>query len=334
MWRLFSLCALSLLLYLTVFAGLVDRPLSLGVLRLELLQKMARLAVMPSPKLVILAGSNGPYSHSCVVLSAMLNMPCENAGIAVGIGLDDLFARYEPLLHRGDVVYMPMELQQYTADSRAYQAGVDGAFLLRRDRGILAQLPLPRVLGAVFCCTLADLTEALVEMPLAADGVIQPARLLSAEYNAQGDRIDNDLSARNAALLTQLPRIAPSARAISTGYGALLIARFVARESGKGVTIIGGMPVDYASANTPSGVISAIVGIYTVHGGAFMVLPNLSRYPRADFFNSEDHLAKPCQYMHSILVAQRLAMLLHRPVLPPPLSVLRFAADCPSAAGD
>ena len=72
--------------------------MSLGLLRLELAQKTARLAALPSPKLVILAGSNGPYSHSCVVMGAMLNMPCENAGIAVGIGLDYLFARWKPLL--------------------------------------------------------------------------------------------------------------------------------------------------------------------------------------------------------------------------------------------
>src|SRR6516165_7333059 len=95
MRRLFRLCSLSVLVYIVVFAMVVDRPLSLGVLRLELLQKTARMAALPSPKLVIMAGSNGPYSHSCVVMSVMLNMPCENAGIAVGIGLDDIFVRYE-----------------------------------------------------------------------------------------------------------------------------------------------------------------------------------------------------------------------------------------------
>jgi len=78
MWRLLKLCGLSLLIYLMVFSVVVDRPLSLGVLRLELLQKTARLAALPSPKLVILAGSNGPYSHSCVVLSAMLK--CGHCG--------------------------------------------------------------------------------------------------------------------------------------------------------------------------------------------------------------------------------------------------------------
>lgn len=332
MRRLLKLCGLSLLVYLVVFAMLVDRPLSLGVLRLELLQKAARLATLPSPKLVILAGSNGPYSHSCVVFTAMLNMPCENAGIAVGIGLDDIFARYEPSLRAEDVVYMPMELQQYTATARSYQAAVDGAFLLRRDRQVLRQLPLPRMLGAIFCCSLADFTEAVVEMPLATLGIIQPARILGAEYNEQGDRIDNELAGRDAALLVQPPRALPPVRDIEAGYGTSLIAGFIARESRKGVVVIGGMPVDYSEVHMPDSVVAAVANIYLANGGSFMMIQNQSEYPRADFFNGEDHLAKPCQYMHSILIARRLAVLLHRPMAPPPAPVLAIAAECPFAA--
>jgi hypothetical protein len=332
MWRLLRLCGLSLLVYLAVFSMVVDRPLSLGVLRLELLQKAARLAVLPSPKLVILAGSNGPYSHSCVVFSAMLNMRCENAGIAVGIGLDDIFVRYEPFLHAGDVVYMPMELQQYTATARGYQASVDGAFLLRRDRFVLRQLPLPRVLGAGFCCSLADFTESVVEMPLAGLGVIQPGKILGAEYNEQGDRIDNELADRDAALLVQPARAVPAVQDIESGYGTALIAGFVARESRKGVIVIGGMPVDYSEVHVPDSVILAIAGIFEANGGKFTVLPDLSEYPRADFFNGEDHLAQPCQYMHSIFIAWRLAALLHKQAVLPPVSVSNLAAACPSVA--
>jgi hypothetical protein len=333
MRRLLRLCSLSILVYVAVFAMLVDRPLSLGVLRLELLQKTARMAALPSPKLVILAGSNGPYSHSCVVMSAMLNMPCENAGIAVGIGLDDIFVRYEPLLRAGDVVYMPMELQQYTTSAAAYRAAVDSAFLLRRDRGVLAQLPLPRMAGAVFCCGLGDLTDALVEMPLAEAAAIKPEALLAEEYNGQGDRIDNGLSQRDAALLPLAPRALPLAKGIHSGYGAALIAAFVARETRKGVIIIGGMPVDYISAHMADGVEPAIAVLYTGNGGRFMILPNRSQYPRADFFNSEDHLVQPCQYMHSIYVARRLGALLGRPVLQPPVSITSIAAACPSVGG-
>lgn len=332
MARLLKLCGLSLLVYLIVFATLADRPLSLGVLRLELLQKTARMRVLSSPKLVILAGSNGPYSHSCVVLTAMLGMPCENAGIAVGIGLDEIFVRYEPLLQPGDIVYMPMELKQYTATASAYHASVDGAFLLRHDRNVLLTLPLPRIVGASFCCNLADLMEALAEMPLAAYGTINPAGILAAEYDAQGDRIDNVFTSRDAALLPRMPRKPPTSTAISSGYGATLIAGFVARESRKGVIVIGGMPVDYSTALIPDDVIAATAMIYTANGGTFTILRNRSTYPRADFFNGEDHLAKPCQYLHSIFVARRLKQILGKPATPLLASIRSIAAECPSAA--
>ncbi len=331
MWRLLKLCALSVLVYVAIFGFFVDRPLSLGVLRLELLQKAARLAALPSPKLVILAGSDGPYSHSCEAMSQMLNIPCENAGIAVGIGLDDIFIRYAPHLHSGDVVYMPMEFAQYTASSAAYRAAVDGAFLLRHDRGVLMQLPLPRVAGAVFCCTLGDLSEALAEMPLVDLGVIKPESLLAGEYDAQGDRVDNLLSGRDTALLPKAPRKLPPAAEIEAGYGSSLIAAFVAREAREGVIVVGGMPVGYTQPQ-PDQLIAALKSVYIRNGGRFLLLPDHSEYPRADFFNSEDHLVRPCQFMHSVFVAQHLAVLLGRRVVPPSAAVSRLAAECPSAA--
>jgi hypothetical protein len=332
MRRLFWLSALSIMLYLVAFGTLLDRPLSLGLLRLELQQKAARLNELPSPKLVILAGSNGPYSHSCVVIGAMLAMPCENAGIAVGIGLDDIFARYEPLLHPGDVVYMPMELQQYSTTKAQYWSSVDGAFLMRHDRGLLGAMPLPRVLGAIFCCTLTDGLEALAEMPIARTNTINPAMLLASEYNVDGDRIDTNLDGANPALLHMPPRATPTATEIANGYGTELIARFVAREKVRKVAVVGGLPVDFVTARVPQSTVATVTGIFIGNGGTFMVLPNQSRYPEQDFFNSEDHLAKPCQYLHSIAVAYRLGAILHVPVHPPSAGMMEKAATCPSAA--
>ena len=181
MRRLLVCAVASVALYLVLFGLVLERPLSLGPLRLEMAQKTARLAALPSPKLVILAGSNGPYSHSCAVMGAMLGLPCENAGIAVGIGLDEIFARYAPTLHKNDVVYMPMELEQYAMSVAQYRALVDGAMLLRHDRAMLWHLPPGRVLGAMFCCMLADGLEAIAEMPLAGLGFRNSAQVLAAE---------------------------------------------------------------------------------------------------------------------------------------------------------
>jgi hypothetical protein len=329
MRRIFICCGLSIVLYLLVFAGLVDRPLSLGLLRMEMVQKSSVLASLPSPKIVVLAGSNGPYSHSCAVIGAMLNLPCENAGIAVGIGLDEIFRRDAPLLHAGDIVYMPMELQQYTASRTQYDAGADGNILLRRDRAILEKLPPGRILGAMFCCDLANLLEAFVEMPMMHTNAFQPGEILAAEYNRQGDRIDNNLADASAALLNHPPRPEPTQNEIVDGYGTQIISTFIRQETARNIIVIGGLPTDFSDAALSQRMVSTLASIYIANGGMFAALHNRSLYPAADFFNSEDHLAKPCQFLHSVSIANLLAAKLRLPVQPPSSNVISLAAMCP-----
>jgi hypothetical protein len=157
--------------------------------------------------------------------------------------------------------------------------------------------------------------------------------LLAVEYNEQGDRIDNNLADADPALLHHPPRTAPDAQEIASGYGTFLIARFVAQETSREITVIGGLPTDFAAASLSSGTIKALASVYTTHGGMFMILPNHSLYPVQDFFNGEDHLARPCQYLHSITVAYQLAALLNRPIQPPTPAITRFAQTCPSYGG-
>ena len=138
MRRLLLSCAASLLLYAAAFGLLLDRPLSLGQPRLQLDAKLARGAAIQGPKLVILAGSNGPYSHRCETMEPIFGLPCVNAGVAVGIGLDYLFARWEPLLHPGDVVYLPLEEAQYTMSPASSRLGPDAAIMARADLFVTA----------------------------------------------------------------------------------------------------------------------------------------------------------------------------------------------------
>ena len=72
---------------------------------------------------MILAGSNGPYSHRCEIIEPILRMPCVNGGVAVGIGLDYLFARWQKALHSGDILYLPMEEAQYVRAPAATEVG-------------------------------------------------------------------------------------------------------------------------------------------------------------------------------------------------------------------
>ncbi|HEX2942291.1 MAG TPA: hypothetical protein VHO91_14675, partial [Rhodopila sp.] len=86
MRRLLLCCAASIILHVTAFAWVLDRPLSLGALRTRIEASLNLGVAIRGPKLVILAGSNGPYSHRCAVIGKLVGVPCVNAGIAVGIG--------------------------------------------------------------------------------------------------------------------------------------------------------------------------------------------------------------------------------------------------------
>ena len=136
--RLIFACLASLLLYALAFGFIVDRPLALGFLQQQIDAKLARGASIDGPKLVILAGSNGPYSHRCEVIEQIMAMPCVNGGVAVGIGLDYLFARWWPLLHPGDLVYLPIEEEQYSRGHLATELGPDASIMFRHDWRTLA----------------------------------------------------------------------------------------------------------------------------------------------------------------------------------------------------
>jgi len=312
--RLVLACAASLLLYVTLFAAILDRPLSFGFLRHEMDARVARGAAIEGPKLVILAGSNGPYSHRCATIGPLLHLACVNAGIAVGIGLDYLFARWRPLLHPGDVVYMPMEEAQYVRARAANALGPDAAIMLRHDRATLLHLPPTRWLGAVFSYDLRGTVMALTEMALVGGGFHDPRAASVGESNAMGDHTGHTatLARANAATLAAVAPYHPSAAQIRTGYGSVEIAGFLDWARIHGVQVIGGLPTGFDDSPVPDTSIAAIRAIYVAHGAHFLELPNRSRYPRRAFFDTADHLNETWQIAHSQAVAKALLPLIAR----------------------
>jgi len=304
-------CAASILLYVACFGAILDRPLSFGWLRHELDARLARGAAIEEPKLVILAGSNGPYSHRCEIIGPLLHRPCVNAGVAVGIGLDYLFARWRPLLHPGDVVYMPMEEAQYVRDRAANALGPDAAIMLRHDRATLARLPPRRWLGALFAYDLRGALMAAIETALAAGGFHDPRAAVDGKSNAMGDHIGHTatLALANAPALQSATPYHPTASQIRTGDGSELIASFLDWAHAHGVTVIGGLPTGFDDSPIPAATVAAIRAIYARHDASFLELPNRSRYPRSAFFDTADHLNETWQAVHSIAVARGLAPL-------------------------
>ena len=308
MRRLALACAVSLLVYLALFAFVLDRPLTLGALRARIEANLTRAAAIQSPKLVILAGSNGPYSHRCQVIEPIVARSCVNAGIAVGIGLDYLFARWRPLLHQGDIVYLPLEEAQYPRPRATVELGPDAAIMLRHDRATLATLPLHRQLAALFASNLRGAVMSVLETILVQGGFHDPREAATGAFNAWGDHVGHTLrqAEDNRPVLAAIVPFHPTAEQIRQGHGSELLAQFIDWATPRGIQVIGGLPTGFANSPIPDDSLKAIEAIYRDHGAAFLQLPNSSRYPRRAFFDTADHLNEPAQIRHSVAVAQGL----------------------------
>src|SRR5208337_1739196 len=128
-------------------------------------------------------------SHRCETIEAFIGRPCVNAGIAVGIGLDYLFTRWKPLLHRGDIVYMPLEEAQYVRPPAAAALGPDAAIMLRHDRTTLWTMPVHRQLAALFASDLRGGIMSLIETALVDSAFQDPREAVTGSFNTWGDHV-------------------------------------------------------------------------------------------------------------------------------------------------
>ncbi len=302
--RILAPIAASLLLYGLLFAAVLDRPLSLGMFRALIEAKLARGARLEGPKLVIIAGSNGPYSHRCETIEPVLGRPCVNAGIAVGIGLDYLFARWRPLLGPGDIVYLPLEQAQYSISAATNALGPDAAIMLRHDRATLWTLPLTRWAGAAFAAGPRAALMSLIEMSLAASGFADPRAAYTGEVNAWGDHIGHTRDKAAAVSAIAAPVHETAAR-IAAGHGTVIVKDFLLWARARDIRVIGGLPAGFAGHPIPEDTHDAIRAIYIAGRAGFLDLGDA--LPVSAFFDTADHLNEPAQIARSRVLAEALA---------------------------
>jgi hypothetical protein len=312
MGRILVACLASLIIYIGAFALLLDRPLTLGALRTRVEATIALAHTIQQPKLVILAGSNAPFSHRCETIAPIVGRPCINAGVAVGVGLDYLFTRWKKLLHPGDIVYLPMEETQYVRPRATADLGPDATIMLRHDRATLWTLPLRRQVAALFAADLRAGIMSLIETALVDDGFHDPRGAADGGFNEWGDHVGHTaaLAVVNRATLAIIVPVHHAAAEIRDGDGTVVIAAFLRWAKHHGVRAIGGLPTSFIDSPIAEDGLTAIRAIYRDQGAEFLELPNDSLYPRADFFDTQDHLNEATQIVHSVAIAEGLRRLI------------------------
>ena len=305
--------AISLAAYFTIFGLVVSRPLVVDQMQELMDKKLAYAAATPHPKLFIVAGSNARFSHSCAAVEAVLHRPCVNMGIAADVALDWTLDKARAQLAPGDLVYLPLEYESYTRSRVQIQTGMDAAYRFRHDKASLAVRGAEGVVRAAFMFSLPALVHSLGEMGLKAAGV---ARRFNADtLDRQGDETGHDgaKAAPYAAVIRRTPQVMPDTSSLlSNPDGSqAAIAAFLDWAKAHGVTAVGGLPTVFNDRPVQDAVLEALHGFYDRHGAGFLVLPNRSQYPRADFYDTAYHLRQSAQIAHSRSVAQGL-----RPFLP------------------
>lgn len=292
-------------LYLAVFALVIDKPLTTGLMGQYFAIKGAMADRAGPGKVMVVAGSNGRYSHSCAVISADLSRPCVNMSVAATVGTDYIFRWLEPRIGKGDLIYLPLEYPYWTQTDRIENADDMGPWLFRNDRAELWALGPRRAVSAAFAFDLRFLMEGITETRLDAAG--RRRREGVETLNAFGDETVNTPERARAyrRFVAALPWNPPQA-ADPAAPTARRLPAFVALAKSRGATVVCGLPTTFNDTPVPEPTIQSIEAICRKSGAGFLRLPNNSQYPRAMFHDSRFHLQTPGQAAHSHAVAAGL----------------------------
>lgn len=307
---LVGLIALSMTVFVAVFS-VIHRPIVVGSIQKQLDYKQAYARTLASPKIVIFAGSNGRYSHRCEELTRVLDRPCVNASIAVGIGLDFLIWQWQPFLHSGDLIYLPLEYGQYRFSKTEMHGGLQNALMVHSQQRYLWSLDAQRIAAAYGSFDLSSLIHGIIEMALDHRGYKTSSSTDS--LTVQGDQHNHTAALGQAYAAFLRNSVAEATTAPERSDTIDVLNTFLRDMHARGVTVVGGLPTVPDSVPIAPADIDRLRRLYEDAGQRFLVLPNRSRYPLSCFFDTLYHLNEDCQRVHSSLVAQGLSDLWRQP---------------------
>lgn len=297
----------SVLLYGAVFS-VVHRPLTVGEIAPLITRKATHLQSLATPRVVILAGSNGRFSHRCQPITQATGLPCSNLSVAVGLGLDFQLQQWEPLLRAGDVVYMPLEYSQYGMGRNEMEGGAENSVLVHDFRDQLQRLPWQRQWRAWSSFDLPFLVHGFLEMGLSHGGAQRRGgvTLFTAEGDQRGHTQQAGLAYREFLAQARFDN-----RALPTDSHAMqVVSAFLGRARQRGVTVVGGWPTTPQTVTLDGSSQVRLRRLFEDHGQLFLELPDRSQYPLSCFFDTLYHLNETCQEQHSQRVGAALLDLL------------------------
>jgi hypothetical protein len=297
----------SLVLYTVIFVFIVHKPLTVGVMQEYYAKKLSYLESIDDRKIVLLAGSNGRFSHRCETMEPLLGMPCSNMSVSADLSLDYQLDIIKPYLNADDIVYLPLEFGALSGTKQEVMAGAEQPYVVAYDHDYLKGMGVERLVYALFYFDLKFLISGLGEMLL--DGMHVKRRFSPDTLTRQGDESGHALE-KGSPYREQLASLEWSPPAPGDfswdSFKAGLLGDFLDWAAERNIQVIGGLPTTFDDEPVPDEFVARLCAWYRQHGQGFMVLENQSRYPRSSFYDTPYHLVEEQQIRHSRLVAGQL----------------------------
>jgi hypothetical protein len=287
-----------------IFTFVVHKPLTIGINGQYYQKKMSYLKSIDAKKMILLAGSNGRFSHRCETIEKEIGISCVNMSISADISLDYQFEKIKPYLKAGDIVYLPLEYGKLNSTKKKTMSGSQVPYVMAYDHSYFRKMDLEQIVNAMFYFDVKYLISSIGEMTLNSMGVKR--RFTVETMTLQGDEATHTLekAKRYSDYRKNLKWVAPSPDAINlTSYGATTVKKFLHWATAHNVSVIGGLPTTFNDVPVPDELIKKIQYFYTSNGHSFIVPQNNCQYPRENFYDTSYHLAEEFQIMHSKMLA-------------------------------
>lgn len=305
---------LSLLLYVVLFSFIFKKPLTLGVWFDVYEKKKSYVRTIESKKkIIIVAGSNGIFSHRCSEIKKIVGLECVNASTAALSGIDFILEKSKEFVAPGDIVILPLEYNFYTLNEYEVTNSVAGNnYIAQYEREYLLKMGNKKILPVLFSFDFQYPFSSIVELGLNAYGVKK--RFGVDTININGDMINHTKEKgflyRN--YINSLAQMNPSEALIAnTAFASqVIITDYLKWCNMNKIKAFGSLPTTFSDKKINPDALMTIKNIYYSNGAGFIETDNNSQYNRGCFYDTSYHLNEECQIIHSKKIADYLKNLL------------------------
>jgi hypothetical protein len=299
---------LSLAFMTTLMIFVFDKPLIVGWGKTAYDTKYQHF-IDDSSNIIIVAGSNGFFSHSCEVLEKDLNKNCINYSVSAGLGLEYILEKSKEVISDNTTVILPLEFGFYYGEKKDSLLSNGGNLhILENDLKYLFSFGYERALYIIFSKDCKYIFGSILENIL--DFIGFERRFNVSTLNKNGDmKAHTKIKSKvyNEYVSAQLPP-RPTLNACQNSYNSQLIADYIKFVNKKGGKVFGSFPTTFDSnlTNIELESFECIKNLYYKSNGYFINLKNKSMYEKYNFYDTTYHLNEETQILHSQKISEYL----------------------------